>query len=63
MGVSIKEDVDATRGRVLVWGKRGMEIRPSSWIAKPPWPRGPRGRKTETMTSLAGSFWMVRRWK
>ena len=51
------------RGRVPVLGKSDMATDPSCIIAKPPCPRGPRGRKTETMTSRGGRWWSVRRWK
>lgn len=34
---------------------------PSRIIAKPPCPSGPRGRKTETMTSRGGKWYTVRR--
>ena len=42
--------------RVLVTGKIFIATTPSSMIAKPPWPKGPSGRKTETITSRGGSL-------
>lgn len=43
-------------GRVFVRGKICIETFPNCMIAKPPCPRGPRERKTETITSRGGNL-------
>ena len=60
---NISPGLDVPDCSVPVIGKSVEATFPNCMMAKPPWPSGPRGRKTETITSRGGSLWIVRRWK
>ena len=56
-----KGPAEVCAGKLDVSGKTLIASFPSCMMPKEPWPNGPNGRKTDTITSLGGILCIVRR--